>query len=271
MIHIILGTKAQLIKMAPVMVELKKNKIPYNFISTGQHKETMDKLLKNFNLLKPNHLLYSGKDITSVLQMFFWAIRILFKICKTKKKVFKKDKKGLILVHGDTFSTLLGALIGKLMKFKVGHVESGLRSFNLLNPFPEEITRVLTFKLSNYYFCSGDWAVKNLKKYKGVKINTKANTLLDSLKLAVKNRHKIKVKIPKEKYAVVTIHRFENIFNKKQFGKIIKIITNISKNIKILFILHKPTKKKLVEYNFLNILKNNKNIEFRPRYDILNL
>lgn len=267
MIHIILGTKAQLIKMAPIMVGLKNQKIPYNFISTGQHQETINKLLKNFQIKKPDYNLYSGKDITGIFQMGMWILRILHQTFKNKKEIFKKDENGIILVHGDTFSTLLGALMGKVAKLKVGHIESGLRSFNLLNPFPEEITRILTFKLSDYYFCPGSWALNNIKKYNGKKIKTKENTLLDSLKLAVKNQNRTKVDIPKQKYAVITIHRFENIFNKKQFEQIIETIEDISEKIKVLFILHPPTKKKLIEFEFMDRLKKNKNIELRPRYD----
>ncbi|MGE0793444.1 MAG: non-hydrolyzing UDP-N-acetylglucosamine 2-epimerase [Candidatus Woesearchaeota archaeon] len=267
MIHIILGTKAQLIKMAPIMVELKNQKINYNFIFTGQHKETMNKLLENFNIKKPDYVLYSGKDITGIFQMFVWMFKIMFKLIWNKNKIFKKDKKGIVLVHGDTFSTLLGAFMAKIARLKVGHIESGLRSFNLFNPFPEELTRIFTFKLTDYYFCAGNWAKNNVKKYKGIKINTEENTLLDSLNLAIKNQKNIFVEIPKEKYVVVTIHRFENIFQKKQFNKIIAILEEISKKHRLLFILHPPTKKKLEEFNFLIRLQSNKNIELRPRYD----
>ncbi len=267
MIHIILGTKAQLIKMAPVMVELQKQKINYNFIFTGQHKETIDILLNNFKIKKPDYVLYSEKDITGIFQMALWITKILFQTLKNKKKIFKKDKNGIVLVHGDTFSTLLGALMGKISKLNIAHIESGLRSFNLLNPFPEEITRILVFKLSNYYFCSGEWALNNLRKYKGKKINTKENTLFDSLALAIKNGEDKKIDIPGGKYVVFTIHRFENIFNKKRFEKIIDIVENISKNFKVLFILHPPTKKKLQKYNFLSRLKQNDNIDLRQRYN----
>ncbi|MBU0976874.1 MAG: UDP-N-acetylglucosamine 2-epimerase (non-hydrolyzing) [Nanoarchaeota archaeon] len=267
MIHIVLGTKAQLIKMAPIMAEMKKQGIEYNYIFTGQHQETMDKLLKNFDLKKPDVTLYNGKDITGVGQMGLWSLRILFKTLTKKKAIFKGDKNGIVLVHGDTFSTLLGALMGRFAGLKVGHVESGLRSFNLFNPFPEELTRVLTFRLSSHYYCAGKWALGNVKKHRGKKINTVENTLLDSLKLAVENQKKIKVDIPKEKYGVVTVHRYENIFNRKQFEKIIQIIEETSKKIKLLFILHPPTRKRLEEFGFMERLKKNKGIELRPRYD----
>jgi len=269
MIHIILGTKAQLIKMAPIMVELQNRKIDYNFILTGQHQAVMEELREDFGIKKPNYVMSKGKDITNIFQMGIWMGKNLIKTMTNKKKIFRNNRNGIVLVHGDTFSTLLGALMGKTSRNKVGHVESGLRSFNYFNPFPEEITRVLTFRLSDYYFCPGNWAMNNLRKYKGIKINTKVNTLYDSLQLALKKIDRINVEIPKQKYAIVTLHRFENIFKKEQLEKIVNILEDISGKVRLLFILHKPTEQNLKKFNLYFRLKNNKNIELRPRYNYL--
>ena len=149
MIHIIIGTKAQLIKMAPVMKLLEQQGIEYNYISTGQHRETMDDILANFGIKLPDQITYTGKDITSVIQMFTWSVRNIVHTLQNKHAIFRNDTNGIVLVHGDTFSTLLGALMGKIAGLKVGHIESGLRSFNLFHPFTEEITRILTFRLSD--------------------------------------------------------------------------------------------------------------------------
>lgn len=139
------------------MMELNNQGIEYNFIFTGQHKATIDKLLKNFSLKNPDYILDKGeKDITGIVQMFFWLFKCLFMTIKNKEEIFrtrfnKYPQKNMILVHGDTISALLDALIGKLLRYKVGHIESGLRSFNYFHPFLEEIIRVLTFKLSDIY------------------------------------------------------------------------------------------------------------------------
>lgn len=264
-IHIVIGTKAQLIKMAPIMLELKKQKIPYNFIFTGQHQLTIDQLRKNFDIKKPDIILHKGKDITGIFQAVFWIFKILFKTFTQKTKILGKTKKNdILLTHGDTFSTILGALIGKIAKIKVAHIESGLRSFNLFSPFPEELNRLITFKLSDIFFCPGIWAKNNLKKYKGIKINTKYNTLFDALHLAIKN--KVKIAFPNKKYAIVSIHRFENIFKKEKFKNIIKLLNKISESQQLLFILHEPTKKQLKKFKFNNLL-NKKNIKICPRHD----
>ncbi|CAA0096402.1 UDP-N-acetyl glucosamine 2-epimerase [Zhongshania aliphaticivorans] len=268
MIHIVLGTKAQLIKMAPIMVELNRQNIPYRFISTGQHRDTMEELLSNFGLKNPDHVLYSGDDITSIPKMAIWALKIIFKVVTKKRDIFDTRKPGIVLVHGDTFSTLLGAIMGKIARLKVGHVESGLRSFNWFHPFPEEITRVAVFKLSDYYFCPGETPVKNLTHNRGKKINTGCNTLFDSLRLAEKNINISDVNVPEIEYAVISIHRFENIHSKNSLIKIIECIELISEHIpKILFILHKPTEKNLKKFGLYEKIIAIKNIELRQRYD----
>lgn len=268
MIHVIIGTKAQLIKMAPILKLLKERSIEYNYITTGQHRETIDDILSNFEIKNADYALYTGKDITSVVQMFFWATRNIFHTLRNKKEIFKNDHNGIVLVHGDTFSTLLGAIMGKFAGLKVAHIESGLRSFNLLHPFPEELTRILTFKLSDYMFCPGDWAVENLEKYNGVKINTEYNTLLDALHTALPViRHINDVATPDRAFGVVTLHRFENIRNHTAMQRIIEIVEEVSKKHYLLFILHKPTEIKLRKFGFYTRLENNPNIELRERYD----
>jgi UDP-N-acetylglucosamine 2-epimerase (non-hydrolysing) len=266
MIYVIIGTKAQLIKMAPIMIELQQRKIKYFFIFSGQHKETIDDLLVNFNIKKPDIILYKGKDITNIFQAVIWIFRVLIKTFSLKEKIYSK-KKSIILTHGDTFTTVLGALIGKFFNIKVAHIESGLRSFNFFNPFPEEINRVITFYLTDYYFAPNDWAVSNLKRFKGKKFNTDRNTLYDSLKLAIKNEDIIKLELPPCKYVVISIHRFENIFDSNRLKNIVKILNEISKKFYLIFILHLPTLKNLKKFGLIAKLDSNKNIELRKRMD----
>lgn len=270
MIHVVIGTKAQLIKMAPLLLRFQQKNIPYNFILTGQHRETIDDLRENFSVKPADVVLYRGKDIVSVPSMLIWGIRILFLALFRKKSVFGSSRRAsIVLVHGDTFSTLLGALMGKLGGVAVAHVESGLRSGNLLHPFPEELTRLLVFSLADYYFCPGQWSVGNLARYRGKKIDTRYNTLLDSL------RHAIAMKNPdagmeKNSYCVVTIHRFENIFSRKKFEHIVALIELIARQIRVVFILHPVTEKTLRRKNLYGRLENNSAIDMRPRYDYIN-
>ena len=268
MIHFVIGTKAQLIKTAPVMKELTLRGIEYNYISTGQHRETIDDILANFSIKEPDHKLYDGKDITSVGQMILWSVKLLYKAFRSRKEIFGNDKNGIVLVHGDTLSTVLGALMGKFAGIRVGHIESGLRSFNMFQPFPEEIFRLMTFRLSDVMFCPGDWAVSNLKKYKCVKVNTFVNTLYDSLKEAEPAIDALtNVVIPEADYAVATLHRFENVKDRKHLEKIVRLIESISKKIKVVFILHKITEKNLNKFGLIKRLQILPGLELRQRYD----
>lgn len=267
MIHIVLGTKAQLVKMAPIMIGLQKIPIGYNFIFTGQHRATISEMLKDFGLKCPDIELYAGRDVVSLPQMFAWSMRILMSCLTSRALIFKNDRNGIVLVHGDTFSTVLGALMGKIAGFKVGHVESGLRSFNIFHPFPEELTRLVTFKLSDVLFCPGEWSVKNMRKYQDRKeiINTGMNTMLDTLELAL-SASRSRDHLPPYQYAIVSLHRYENIFKKKAFLQLIEIIERTAETIPLLFILHPPTEKQLKRFNLYSRLATNKNIELRPRY-----
>lgn len=266
MIHVFLGTKAQLIKMAPVMVELQKRNIPYNFIFSGQHQATVHNIREEFGLKDPDITLYTGKDITGIFQMLAWSVRILCFSLWNRNRVWQRDRNGIVLNHGDTFSTLLGTFLARVAGQRSAHVESGLRSFNLFHPFPEEITRILTFRLSNIYFAPGAWALSNLKKYRGTRIDTVHNTLLDALRISEDAVNESVVDIPDSSFAVVSIHRFENIFSKSKLAEIVELLLAVSRKTPLLFILHKPTEQKLAQFGLREKLENCPTIELRPRY-----
>jgi UDP-N-acetylglucosamine 2-epimerase (non-hydrolysing) len=267
MVYVVLGTKAQLIKMAPVMLEMRSAGVGYRLISTGQHRETMDDLLANFGLPDPDYRLYDGRDITSVLAMSLWVMRILWRTLRRRREIFDSEANGIVLVHGDTFSTLLGALMGRVAGLAVGHVESGLRSFYLFHPFPEEAIRLATFRLSHVLFCPGAWAVANVADLRAEKVDTGSNTLADSLRRAVAAADVRGVDIPTEPFALVTLHRFENIYSRPALARVVGIVERIARSRRLLFILHPPTEKKLRELDLYQRLAAIPSVELRQRYD----
>jgi len=221
MLHVIIGTRAQIIKMAPVMKELEKRGIDYNFIFLAQHKETMYEIMAQFGIKKPDTILGdTGKDITNVKDMIFWSFRVIIYSFFKSKMIFRDDKHGVVLIHGDAPPLFLGALMAKRQGLKVAQVEAGLRSFNYFKPFPEEITRVFSAKagLIDIFFCQNEKATLNMAPYKKIAFCTHYNTMLDSLRLAKKVSLKKTIAEASGEFAIASLHRFETISKKKKTG-----------------------------------------------------
>ena len=270
MIYVILGTRAQLVKMAPIIRIMEAKNWPLKLIHTGQHRESMVELCQDFNIKTTwKELYHQEQEVNTIIQAILWLLALGVKIFFKPPAIFKDScpDQDIILVHGDTFSTVLGAIIGKRLGIKVAHIESGLRSFSLINPFPEEINRLLTFHLSNVAFCPGRWAVNNLSAYpKLTKINTHHNTILDTLRLALNNSCADGIaKIPDTEYGIVSLHRFENIFFNRRFRLIINQLLEVSTQYHLIFVLHPATRKRLMKTGLMHKLTNTSNIELRDR------
>ena len=264
MITCIIGTRAQLIKMAPILRELELRKCPYHLVLTGQHNETMDELLGQFEVAAKPIRLWVGEDITGIGQMGIWFVRTMFALIRRRAEMVGTGP-NVFVVHGDTFSTLLGALTGRLLKLQVAHVESGLRSFNILHPFPEELTRIAVFWLATIAYCPNSWAEKNLGKFRLEKVNCRQNTLLDAARFALAQpRHEQSI-CEHERYGVVSIHRFENIFSENQFRKILDLLEIMALNQPLIFVLHPATRKKLVQFQLMERVASNPRFMLRNR------
>jgi UDP-N-acetylglucosamine 2-epimerase (non-hydrolysing) len=258
--YFFIGTTAELIKLAPVIKELKQKQIPFKIIASGQGKLLFGELSKYLGNLKAD-IVFAGKTKrSSVLNFIFWAIKTFF----NSLFVFRKEFKGLgkknlhFIVHGDTISSLVGALATKISKFgakvKLVHIESGLRSFNFFEPFPEEITRYVISKVSDVHFCPNEWALKNLKNAKGIKINTHQNTLIESYFFYKEMKKKVVSNKISQKYFVLIIHRQEHvIFNKEKTINLIKfILENKPVGMKCILIAHHPTWNVINRLNIIN-------------------
>jgi UDP-N-acetylglucosamine 2-epimerase (non-hydrolysing) len=266
-IYIILGTRAQFIKMAPVMYEMKKQGVEYTLIYTVQHKENIQEVLDVYGLRKPDVVIYEGEESSTMSKGLRWSSDMFFKALFKAKKYL--PEKGIVLTHGDTFTAWLAALMGRMAGCKVAHVESGLRSFNIFRPFPEELSRLVTFSLSNIYFCSDEWAVNNLKRFKGEKINIGANTMLDGVKYAVESDRKTEFEFQKEPYVLVSIHRYENIFKDRFTEVIIPYLKEISKKYKLVITLHPTTRERLKKLDLYDELDKDKRIILHERFDFI--
>lgn len=248
------------------MAELQRRNIDYNFVFSGQHQKTITELLNNFDIKLPDSTLHSGADITSITGMFKWILKLLLtKRCKLAH-IWKNDTSGIVVNHGDTMSALIGTILAKKQRLKTAHLEAGLRSFNLFHPFPEELIRIIVSRFSDIHFAPNQWSCNNIRARRDSQIiNTRFNTLLDALGASNKKFSK-EIDTP-QKFALASIHRFENIFNHRRFTKIIDCLNLASNLIDIIFVLHEPTRKKLEQFKLLERLQSNKNIHLIDRQD----
>lgn len=278
-IYIILGTRAQIIKMAPIMSMLEDEGIEYELINTEQHVENMDILLQEFGIKTKLRKLINNKNEAKSIDLFGkWMFKIFLLSINplSIRKVFNQGR-GIILTHGDTATTAWAAIYGKLCLNKVMHIEAGMRSHNLRKPFPEELMRRITGLFSDYHMCPDEVAVNNLKHYPGKKFNTGANTLYDSIMLAnnvisTNSKEYVKIinefKIP-QKYALVSIHRYENIFKTDVLNTLVDLIELASTTLPLVFILHPSTKTQLIATGLYDRLLKNKNITFLRRLEFI--
>lgn len=264
MIAFILGTKAELIKTIPVMKELEKRRIDYCFIHTGQH--SIIDLVKDFRIKKPDVVLYKPPQLSSRFMVkthkaIFWNIPLIFKIQNTLKKV-----KGLdyVLYHGDTMSTAAGAIassrsLNLTKKWKNVHLEAGLRSNDIFEPFPEEISRRIADWFSDLLFAVSEGTVRNLKKerLKGKIVNV-GNTIIDSAHISLKIAEKKMGKLKERSFCLINVHRHENIKSKNRLEKIVKIISNVS--LPAYWPIHDNTKKQLIKFGLMKKIQKKNNI-----------
>ena len=247
------GTKAQFIKMVPILVELERRGEPYRIIDTGQHAELVEDVIRQYRLRKPELSLAPGKrGVATLTGGVWWMLRLsrilLWSSPRLRRELFA-DEKAICLVHGDTMSALLSALIAKRAGQQVAHVEAGLRSFDFLNPFPEELVRVLVMRLSDHLFVPSQQAFENTKRM-GLSDRAyllPANTGLDTLVEALQQEPGEFPAVPKP-YALATIHRMETLFRKNALLDIVDIVLAAHRHTPVVWVEHPPTVKRLTAY-----------------------
>ncbi|WP_456273054.1 non-hydrolyzing UDP-N-acetylglucosamine 2-epimerase [Bacillus sp. AK031] len=205
----IFGTRPEAIKMAPLVLELKK--YPEHFETvvavTAQHREMLDQVLEIFDV-KPDHDLNIMKDRQTLIDVTTRGLQGL-------DKVMKEVKPDIVLVHGDTTTTFIASLAAFYNQIAVGHVEAGLRTWNKYSPFPEEMNRQLTGIMADLHFSPTEKSAQNLlgENKKEDSIFITGNTAIDALKTTVKDEysHEVLDKIGDDRLVLLTAHRRENL------------------------------------------------------------
>ena len=233
----VFGTRPEAIKMAPLVLKLKKDdRFEEVTVVTAQHREMLDQVLEifkikpdyDFNIMHKNQTL---ADITS-------------KVLTDMSKVIKEEKPDIVLVHGDTTTSFAASLATFYEQTTLGHVEAGLRTWNKYSPYPEEMNRQMTDDLADLYFAPTELSKSNLIKenHKVDNIFVTGNTAIDALQETVQKEyhHAVMDEItPGNKVILVTMHRRENQGEPmRRVFKVMKQVIDNHDNVEIIYPVH---------------------------------
>ncbi|MBB6624112.1 UDP-N-acetylglucosamine 2-epimerase (non-hydrolyzing) [Clostridium gasigenes] len=249
----VFGTRPEAIKMAPLVKMLEKDERFESIVCvTAQHREMLDSVLEIFDIVPQYDLniMAHGQTIVDISN----------KVLKGVDEVIKKCKPSIVLVHGDTSTTLNGALAAFYNQVPVGHVEAGLRSYDIYSPFPEEANRKLTGVITNLHFAPTETNKKNLLD-EGIKeenIFKTGNTVIDALLNVVHENYVFEddklnnIDFDNKKVILLTTHRREN-WGKPMENIFEAMVTLVKENndVEIIFPMHKnPTIRELAHRCF---------------------
>lgn len=222
-VMLVFGTRSEAIKMCPLVNELKtRESIETIVCVTGQHRQMLDQVLEVFDVV-PDYDLSIMKEKQTLFD-------ITANILNNIRKVLEEVRPDVVLVHGDTSTTFVTALACFYLQIPVGHVEAGLRTYNIYSPYPEEFNRQAVGIISNYNFAPTEKAKENLIKEgkKKESIYVTGNTAIDALKTTVKKEYNH----PELEWArgsrliLITAHRRENLGEpmKAMFKAILRVL-----------------------------------------------
>lgn len=262
----IFGTRPEAVKMAPLIKEIQNHEeIISKVCVTAQHREMLDQVLNLFNI-EPDfdlNIMKAKQSLTGITT----------KVLEGLGEVFEQEKPDLILVHGDTTTTFVGALAAFYQKIKVGHVEAGLRTFDKYFPFPEEMNRKLTGAIADLHFAPTSGSKANLLR-EGVNENqifVTGNTVIDAMNYTVDNNYRFEndelnhIDYENRKVIMVTAHRRENWGEGiENICKALKKIVDDNKDVELIYLVHLNPVVKNTVYKYLD---NTDRIHLLPPLD----
>jgi UDP-N-acetylglucosamine 2-epimerase (non-hydrolysing) len=266
----IIGTRPEATKMAPLILELNKNKYIDSILCvTAQHREMLDQVLTVFDL-KPDYDL-------NIMKMNQTLTDITVNALKGLEDIFIKEKPDLIVVHGDTTTTLAGTLAGFYQQIPVAHVEAGLRTFNNYEPFPEEVNRKLTGAIATMHLSPTKLSKENLLKENidSNNIYITGNTAVDCLKTTITDSHIFKLDLlnnidfQNKRVITMTAHRRENLG--KPLTNICNAINRITKKYDDVIVIYVVHFNPLVQKVASDILGNNENVHLIQPIDMVDM
>ncbi len=255
MICVVFGTTGELIKLAPVLVRVRDREADYVLATTGQQATQIAPLLDELGLPQPDLWLARGargRDLQANTDIPAWLARVLRTAGGERRALGARLRRGagkpLVLVQGDTMTTLLGALTGRALRLPVAHIEAGMRSGDLRHPFPEEPIRRLVSRIATIHYAPGAHAVANLRG--GEIVDTGVNTIRDSLELVVDSTPALD--LPADPFGVVSLHRFELINDRARLTATVDALADAARATPLLFVDHPVTVEMLERFRLTN-------------------
>lgn len=247
-VGVVLGTRPEIIKMAPIVRALQKNNIDFIIIHTNQHySDNMDKIFfEELELPQPDHNLNIGSGSHGEM-----TGRMLIAL----EKVFIEEEPDVVLVQGDTNTVMAGALVASKLGIKVGHVEAGLRSYD--RTMPEELNRIVTDHISDYLFPPTQKQADIIKSegIDSTKVYVTGNTVVDSafegLEIADRKSDVLnQIGVDSNGFILLTTHRPATVDSKENLSTVLESIQDIASesNKKVIFPSHPRTKKMIEEF-----------------------
>ena len=235
-VMLVFGTRPEAIKMCPLVKELKSRKNMQTIVCvTGQHRQMLDQVLETFEV-RPDYDLSIMKDRQTLFDM---TTNILNRI----KNVMEDVRPDVVLVHGDTSTTFVTALACFYMQIPVGHVEAGLRTYNIYSPYPEEFNRQATSIISKFNFAPTELSKNNLLKEgkDAESIYVTGNTAIDALKTTIRSdyTHEQLDWVGDSRLIMLTAHRRENLGEPlHHMFRAIRRIVDEFEDIKVIYPIH---------------------------------
>ncbi len=235
----VFGTRPEAIKMAPLIKELEKRENIESIVClTGQHREMLMQVLNTFNIDSDFNLdiMRPGQTVTTITT----------DVLSGMENILKDVKPDIMLVHGDTSTSFAGALAAFYAGVRVGHVEAGLRTYDKLSPFPEEMNRQMTSRLADLHFAPTNANRENLKRENvSDNVYVTGNTVIDALSTTVSKNYRFADKVldavdfSNAKYILLTAHRRENLGQPlRQICQAVRILAKDNADVKFIYPMH---------------------------------
>lgn len=263
-IVVVFGTRPEAIKMCPLVNELKARENNRVIVCvTGQHRQMLDQVLVTFRVV-PDYDLFIMRERQTLFDV---ATNILNGI----KEVLKKEKPDVVLVHGDTSTTFVTALACFYLQIPVGHVEAGLRTYNIYSPYPEEFNRQAVSIISSYNFAPTELSKQNLinEGKNPATIYVTGNTAIDALKTTVRSDyyHKQLEWAKGSRLIMITAHRRENLGTPMEhMFRAIRHVCEEYSDVKVIYPIHLNP---IVRETANEILGANKRIRIIEPLDVM--